>query len=138
MKIRVFKNMCNGVVRIVLNTEDFSQEDIKLMCQFGEPEVNVGGFEYPSTSINDGEQIGSEKAAGESPSVSIGDEWVRIMHGFPYARGFDMRDYEGVSGDAVIEMADAWKQYVIDEIESEMTNLRSKRNSLPTEEVVNV
>lgn len=137
MKIRVFKNMCNSVLRIVINTEDFSQDDIRLMRQFGEPEVNVGGFEYPNVAEKTQGGLGSEESPGVDPYVKFGDEYVRIMHGFPYARGFDMRDYDGASESDVMDIAESWKQYVVDGIEDEMSSLRSKSNSLPTEEVIN-
>lgn len=120
MKIRIFKNMCNSVFRVVLNTEDFSQDEIKLMCQFGEPEINVG--------IHHQDVVKSE---------SGGDEYVRILHGFPYSRGFDTRDFDGSVDDAM-SAGESWKDAVVSEIESKMEELRSKLNTLPTEEVVNV
>lgn len=131
MKIRVFKNICNSVVRVVINTEDFSCDEVKLMCQFGEPEVNVGGeIQYSN---------GSERAVsdGLSESLTLGDEYVRIMHGFPYARGFDIRDFDGEESYAMAA-ANAWQASVVQEISRKMTDLRESYNIFPTEEVVNV
>ena len=137
MKVRVFKNICNSVIRIVINTEDFSQEDVKLMCQFGEPEINVGGFVYPGQTVENGTENG-EKAAANLPEIIMGDEYVRLMHGFPYSMGFDLRDYMDFDDDQVEAMADAWKDYVCGGIYDAMAELRGKRNSLPTEEVINI
>lgn len=138
MKIRIFKNVCNSVVRVVVNTEGFSQEEVKLMCQFGEPEVNVGGFNYPGTVGNVDTENGEKATSLVAPEVALGDEFVRIMHGFPYSMGFDMRDHEGSSLEAMMEMADSWVGHVCQQIESLMSELRDKRNQLPTEEVINV
>ena len=43
MKKRVLRDMDNGVYRIILLTEDWSEGDRELMARFGEPEINVGG-----------------------------------------------------------------------------------------------
>ena len=124
MKIRIFKNMCNSVFRIVVNTEDFSQEEIKLMCQYGEPEINVGGdIDY--------------RFDGQDKTKACGDQLVRILHGFPYAEGFDSRDYEG-SFEEAEAVGEAWKAIVIAEIRSKMSDLRDKASILPTEEVENI
>lgn len=122
MKIRIFSNMCNGVYRIVINTEDWSQGDIELMAQYGEPEINVGG---------DVSRYGSDSSSSER----YGNEWVRVLHGFPYARGFDSRDYDGSYEHAVNE-GNMWKDTVVGRIEDSLRVLREKTAPLPTEEVV--
>ena len=80
MKKRIFSRMEDAVYRIVIYTEDWSQGDIELMEQFGEPEVNVGG---PISYVFEGAVKVKE----------FGDEYVRLLHGFPYSRGFDSRDF---------------------------------------------
>ena len=120
MKMRIFSNMCNGVYRIVINTEDWSEGDIELMAQYGEPLVNVGG------EISGGAGVKSE-------SRVFGDEYIRILHGFPYARGFDSRDY-GTADDAMM-IGNLWKGVVMERLRAAVDTLRSKTSPLPTEEI---
>ena len=121
MKIRVFENMDDAVFRIVVNTEDFSQEDIKLMCQYGEPEIDLGG-------------VVSYTYDGEQKTKEFGHQMVRVCHGFPFAFGFDSRDYDGGCSEA-IAVGEAWKLAVKLQISEIMSSLRLKATSLPTEEV---
>lgn len=122
MKIRIFSDMVNSVYRITLITEDWSQGDIELMFQYGEPEVNVGGtLEY---YYDDDLKI-----------KALGDQYLRLLHGFPFAIGFDSRDYAG--GCAEAESAgNAWKNQVVQAIRSKVVGLRTKA-PISTEEVVN-
>ena len=122
MKIRIFSDMVNSVYRITMLTEDWSQGDIELMVQYGEPDVNVGGnFDYTYD--------------GESKTKASGDQFVRLLHGFPYAIGFDSRDYDG--GFAEAEAAgNAWKSKTIAAIRNAVSNLRMKA-PISTEEVIN-
>jgi hypothetical protein len=122
MKIRIFRNMDDGVFRVVLNTEDWSQGDIELMKQFGEPEIDVGG------------DI-SYMVGGDSRVITIGSQLVRVLHGFPYARGFDTRDFDG-SVEEAMALGVAWKEHVVMALEDAVHTLRSRRESLPTEEIV--
>lgn len=125
MKIRIFENMDDSVFRVVMNTEDFSQEDMRLMCQFGEPEVNVGGdVTY---------EIG-----GETKTKAFGDQYVRLLHGFPYAFGFDSRDFETDGIDEAIAAGTQWKETVKGRIREALQALRAKSKVLPAEEVTNI
>lgn len=152
MKKRVFSEMDNMVYRVVVDTEDWSQGDIELMDQFGEPEVNVGGsVKY--------------MFRGEQREMDIGDQYVRLLHGFPYARGFDARDYIGPvdessssdssgsscssdssGGDSAcddyssrveeaVAVGKAWKEIVLGRIDEAVIKMRSLKMPLPTEEV---
>ena len=121
MKIRVFENMDDAVFRVVVNTEGFSQNDIKLMCQFGEPEIDCGGtvtYTYDET----------EK------TKEFGSNFVRVVHGFPFAFGFDSRDYEGGSDEAVA-VGSQWVSDLKDQISRVMDALRQKACALPSEQV---
>lgn len=121
MKIRVFENMDDAVFRIVVNTEDFSQDDMRLMCQYGEPEIDCGGtvsYTYDDTQ----------------KTKEFGHQMIRVLHGFPFALGFDSRDYDGGCGEA-IAVGEAWKTALKQQIADEMSALRLKARSLPTEEV---
>jgi len=120
MKKRVLRDMDNAVYRIVISTEDWSQGDMELMARFGEPEVDLGGeIEY----LYD----------GVAKTKDFGHEFMRIMHGFPYAKGFDSRDYG--SYEEAVAIGVAWKEKVLERIDTAVLNLRSKSTTLPTEEV---
>ena len=125
MKKRVFQNLDNSVFRILINTEDWSEGDILLMEQFGEPEINVGG---PIPYL-----YGEELVAKDCKEKVFGDEYVRLLHGFPYARGFDSRDYESV--DEARAVGTAWKETVLSRIDEAVSELRSNVSDFPTEEV---
>ena len=125
MKIRTFENMDDSVFRVVVNTEDFSQEDLKLMCQFGEPEINFGG---PIDYEFDGLQ----------KTKDFGNQYVRILHGFPLTFGFDSRDFGPDGIDEAIAVGRKWKSLIIDRIAQELGDLRGKAKVLPIEEVTNV
>ena len=120
MKKRVLRDMDNGVYRIILINEDWSEGDRNLMARFGEPEINVGGeVQY----ILD----------GETKTKTLGDDYVRIFRGFPYSRGFDSRDYTSV--DEAVAIGVAWKEMVLSRIDNAILTLRSNASTLPTEEV---
>lgn len=120
MKKRVFQNMVNAVFCVSIYTEDWSEGDCELMDQFGEPEINVGGdVEYVFDN--------------EHKTKKFGDEFVRVIHGFPYKRGFDSRDYS--SYDEAVAVGKAWKDIVLDRIDSAVVALRENAAPLPTEEI---
>lgn len=120
MKKRVFRDMDNAVYRIIINTEDWSQGDLELMARFGEPEVDVGGeIRY---LYND-----------EQKTKTLGSQLVRVLHGFPFTMGFDSRDYE--STEEAVAVGVAWKEKVLERIDSVIVNLRAMSAPLPTEEV---
>ena len=120
MKKRVLRDMDNGVYRIILLTEDWSEGDRELMARFGEPEINVGG---EISYIID----------GETKTRTLGDEYVRLLRGFPYQRGFDARDYASV--EEAVALGVAWKEMVLSRIDAAIMALRAKSAPLPTEEV---
>ena len=135
MKKRVLMNMCNNVYRVVICTEDWSQGDLELMCQYGEPEINVGGEIVYLFSDGSSSDDGSPYIDDASiMTKTFGDEFVRVVHGFPYARGFDVRDYRSV--DEAIAVGKAWKEEIVKRIDSAIMGLRSKTTPMPTEEII--
>lgn len=123
MKIRIFQNMCDRVFRIVVNTEDWSQEELKLMRQYGEPEIDVGGeIDY----VYD----------GSAKTANMGSNLVRILHGFPFSAGFDSRDYG--SYEEALAVGSAWKTCVLDRIRNALVDLRNNPSVIPTEEVTEI
>ena len=137
MKKRVFSEMDDAVYRVVICTEDWSEGDVELMDQFGEPEINVGGqVEY---AFDDHLKV-----------KELGDQFVRVLHGFPYSRGFDSRDYGNVHDDGsssdpqpsldrrvaeAVAAGNAWKEMVLARLDGAVRDLRSNHAPLPTEEV---
>lgn len=120
MKKRVFLDMDNSVFRVVIETDDWSEGDLKLMDQYGEPEVNVGGeVQYMFED--------------ETKTKTFGDEYVRVLDGFPFMRGFDSRDYESTGEARAIGVA--WKELVLGRIDSAVMALRENVAQLPTEEI---
>lgn len=120
MKKRVLRDMDNGVYRIILLTEDWSEGDCDLIARFGEPEINVGGEVIYIVS-------------GETKTKTLGDEYVRLLRGFPYQRGFDARDYASV--EEAVALGVAWKEMVLSRIDAAILALRAQAAPLPTEEV---
>lgn len=120
MKKRVFLNLDNAVFRVLIVTEDWSQGDIELMAQYGEPEINVGG------------EV-SYLYKNEQKSKTFGDEYVRVLHCFPYVKSFDSRDYDSVEEARII--GNAWKDMVLERINYAVHDLRENNAQLPTEEV---
>lgn len=120
MKKRIFLNMDDAVFRIVIETEGWSEGDRTLMEQYGEPEINVGGeVDY--------------LFGGEQKTKVFGDEYVRVLNGFPYSRGFDSRDYS--STDEARAVGVAWKEIVLGRIDAAVVALRENQTQFPTEEV---
>lgn len=120
MKKRVYLEMDDAVFRVTIDTEDWSEGDLDLMAQYGEPEVNIGGeVQY----LYDDELKVKE----------FGDQFVRVLHEFPYCRGFDSRDYESIA--ECRALGTAWKDLVLQRIDSAVRQLRENRAQLPTEEV---
>lgn len=120
MKKRVLRDMDNGVYRIILINEDWSEGDLNLMARFGEPEINVGG------------EV-AYIVGGETKTKTLGDEYVRLLRGFPYRRGFDSRDCASV--EEAVALGIAWKEMVLSRVDAAIMALRSKAAPLPTEEV---
>lgn len=82
MKIRTFYSIENGVYKVSIFTEDWSERDIRLMQRFGEPEINIGGtlsIPNPNSSEDDIQMV-------------IEDSYRRIRSGSPITKCFDSRD----------------------------------------------
>lgn len=44
MKIRTFKEIEDGVYKVKIHAEDYSERERELMANYGEPEINTGGY----------------------------------------------------------------------------------------------
>lgn len=115
MKIRSFRDLLNGVFTVSMRTEDWSQEDQRLMTQFGEPEIDIGG-----TFDLDGDSF-------ELPS-----QLVRIATDLHRLRAsFDRRDHEDARDRAL-----AWETRVMEDIAAAVATLREHGPDTYTAETV--
>jgi hypothetical protein len=67
MKIRTVKTISDGVFKVAVSCEGFSERDTELMSEFGQPEIDVGGFF--SLDGTPAEQTGAV-------DVSLGGDWT--------------------------------------------------------------
>jgi len=115
MKIRKISIITDGIYKVTLYTQDWSEADKDLMAKFGEPEIDVGGnFTGP-------------------PAYDLSSKLVKIMSESPFTQGFDSDDY----GDAE-DRAEVWKDEVSARISTAVAILRGNTDDFSGEEVENV
>ena len=117
MIIRTFKTIENAVYVVSINTEDWSEQDRKLMAFYGEPSVDLGGTfdDYADVQYT-------------LPTIS-----VRIMSEMPGRECFDTRDDADAEARALL-----WAQTIADRITAEVTTLRTRTDTYTGELVANV
>ena len=118
MKIRVYSAVENGIFKITINTEDWSEGDRQLMADYGEPQIDLGGV-----------------IDGPAPSYvvfTLPSDYVNIMSDSPFQQGFDSRD---TSSTTAQEYAVAWKLTMVARIEAAVTALRTISDTFTNEEV---
>lgn len=121
MKLRVFTSMSNGVYRVSVHTEDWSEGDRDLMAKYGEPTVNIGGTVNPDYY-------------DDLPPITLPDSFSRVMSDAPMSVKFDSRDY----GEGASFYAQAWTAGIVTSITDEVTILRQNVDNFSKEEVVTV
>jgi hypothetical protein len=115
MKIRVVKDVDDNVFNVNIFTEDFSQADLDLMENFGEPEIDLGGsFTGP-------------------PAFTLPNDLQRLKSDSPHVQSFDARD-ELTPGDAEVQAND-WSSDIVQLIKDEMTTLRANVDGFSGETV---
>ena len=115
MNIRSFKTLENGVYRVSVKTEDWSEGDRQLMQRFGEPYIDIGGRIY----FEDGYQY-----------FDADNKLQRIRSDSPFFSGFDIRDYD----DAMLR-ADAWYEAIVNRLIDAVTLLRNNVDGFTGESV---
>lgn len=125
MKIRIFKRLVGGVFESRVQTEDWSENDRRLMVKFGEPEINLGG-EFSCVP-------NSDSSSQEDIIVRLDDVYARIMTEAPFTQKFDSRDYGSV--DNAKCLMNRWCSTIEDRITAAVTSLRSKDNFFASEEI---
>jgi hypothetical protein len=122
MKIRVFKTLLNSVYKVTVRTEDWSQDDLALMAQYGEPEINVGG-DF------------SADGAGDDPAdeFTLADTYARVYSdSHRLMESFDLRDTANAKNRAL-----AWSTATVTKLTDAATALRAKAEVFVAEEVTN-
>ena len=118
MKIRTFYRLENGIYRVSVHTEEWSENDIRLMEKFGEPEINVGGdLEY------------TPSGASEAVSWHIDDSYRRLKSE-PISMSFDSRD--SVHAEA---FANLWADRIVSDVSAAYSALHSHVDGFTRETV---
>jgi len=121
MKIRTFSTVEQGVYKVTMNTEDWSERDQRLIADFGEPQVDIGGdFEGP---------------APDYIEFSLPSDYVNVMTDSPFQQTFDSRDS---SSELAQQYAVLWKTTVIDRIAGAVETMRQIEDTFTKEEVAEV
>jgi hypothetical protein len=121
VKIRTYKYIADKKFFIEIKTEEFSQNDLDLMQQFGEPEVNVGGLYGESE--------------GPTSTWTAPSRFLRVKQGFqPFKAFFDSRNF----GEEADDRANALIAKIIERIQAAMTVLRARQDTFTSEVVTNV
>jgi hypothetical protein len=107
MKIRVYKKIRNNAYIVVIRTTEWSQSDVNLFREFGEPEVDVG---------------------------CDGPRFAKVMTGFP-VRGIFSSGGHDSNDDSPEEKADAWKNEVVNRIKAAVEAQRQFVDGFTGEEI---
>lgn len=108
MKIRVYKKIRNNAYDVVIKTTEWTQSDINLFREFGEPEIDVGTEGHPA--------------------------FVRVMTGFP-VRGSFVSDGTESNDETPEAKATAWKDDVIKKITTAVEAQRQLVDGFTGEEI---
>lgn len=119
MKIRTFYRLSNDVYSVTIYTEDWSQGDTKLMDEFGEPQIDLGG------------DFGTGPGAFTLPN-----RLVSILTNSPFTQSFDARDY--LATPTAPDAAEAWATEIATRLTAAVTTLRGNVDDFSSETVETV
>ena len=112
MTLRKFFSVSDGVYKVSLRTEDFSELDQQLMAKFGEPEIDLGGsFTGP-------------------PAFDLSNDLRRVRSESPFTVKFDIADFADAD-----DRAEVWATEMSTKIGTAMTTLRANTDDFSKEEV---
>jgi hypothetical protein len=115
MQIRRFYTLNDGVYKVSIKTEKWSELDQQLMAKYGEPEIDLGGsFTGP-------------------PAFTLSSNLVKIMSESPFTQSFDSQDYADAE-----DRADVWATEISARIDAAVTDLRTNTDDFTREEVETV
>lgn len=128
MKIRSFTSIQDGVYTVRLVTEEWSQEDLRIMTKFGQPTIDIGG-------VFDGIDESGSPPPDELPDVTytLPTQLVGVKTDSPFVAGFDIRD----NADAE-DRARLWKLVITERISTAVITMRSDADTFTGEEVTTV
>lgn len=129
MKIRVYRDIKNGVLSVRVQTEDWGCSDVEKMRAFGEPEIDIGG----KISCSPLPSVMRVSGSNDDPQYEYPNEFRKVMTGSPFIRRFDSREYPDPETPAML-----WKQEIVNRIMAAVSWLRSADLSFDGEEVYNV
>lgn len=118
MNIRQFSKLENGVYKIAIHSEDWSELDRQLMTRYGEPTIDLGGSFYLSDPYEE---------------FTLSTDLVRIMTESPFVQSFDSRDYDDAEARAL-----AWKTEIVTRLTAAIETMRAQADTFTQEEVVTV
>ena len=115
MQIRRFYTLTDGVYKVSIRTEQWSQLDQQLMAKYGEPEIDLGGsFTGP-------------------PAFDLSSNLVKIMSESPFTQSFDSADYADAE-----DRANVWAAAISSRLDTAVTDLRTNDDDFTREEVETV
>lgn len=118
MKIRIFYRLENGVYRVSVCTEDWSENDVQLMEKYGEPEIDIGGDFH--LEPNDSEPL----------DLFLPESHRRVKTESPITMSFDSRDMSHAK-----DFANAWADRISEAISSAFSSLHSHSDGFTRETV---
>jgi hypothetical protein len=118
MQLRIFRKVEDRRYRVSIATEDWSQDQLRLVAKFGDPEVDLGG-----------------EFAGP-PELEFDSSYRRIYADGPLVRVFDARDYD--DDDAAAEAAVVWQDAMVVRISDAYEALLEQADPFTGETVVPV
>ena len=131
MKIRILKQLRDGVFNVRVQTEEWSEREKELMVKLGEPEINLGGTIFPICG-----EIAKSAAGISDDAVTLEYAYVRVMTESPFTMKFDSRDYSDIQTARCI--ADTWASNIADQVVTKVNELRDSDNFFTSEEVVEI
>lgn len=128
MKIRAFKSIQDGLYTVRLVTEEWSQEDMRMMTNFGQPTVDLGG------TFDGVDELGSPPPdALPDVTYTLPTRVVGVKTDSPFEQAFDIRDYADAE-----DRARLWQLVVTERIATAVVTMRSQADTFTGEEVTTV
>jgi hypothetical protein len=121
-KLRVYRSIDNSVWKLtfVNDPEALSENDKKLMRNFGEPEINLGGTFLDSTENE----------------YTLPEKHVRVRTDFPFTQSFDAKDTVFLENTET--KVEAFETEIVSRFTLAFTTLRENDDTFNGEAIYNV
>jgi hypothetical protein len=113
----------DGVYKISVKTENWSEQDQALMTKYGEPEIDLGGT-FLDADVSD---------TSDADTFTLSSNLVLIMSESPFTQSFDSDDYADAEERALL-----WESVMVTRIKAALTTLRANTDEFTTEAVESV